>query len=59
MTSTLITLYKLHRRIIELQDELIELLKQDEKDVQLIAEKETVINELKVVLKWPGERSLI
>ena len=51
MTSTLITLYKLHRRIIEIQDELIELLKQDEKDIQLISEKETLINELKVVLK--------
>ena len=51
LTNTLLLSYKLHTRIIELQTRLITILKESPEERQLIESLETLIDELKGVLK--------
>ena len=51
VNNTLVLHFKLHQRIIALQDRLISILKESPEERQLIDSLETLIDELKGVLK--------
>jgi hypothetical protein len=51
LTNTLLVHYKIHQRIIALQERLITILKQSPNETQIIESLETLIDELKAVLK--------
>lgn len=51
VSNTLLVYYKLHTRIIDLQSRMIALLKTSPEERQLIDSLETLIDELKGVLK--------
>lgn len=51
LNNTLVIHYKIHQRIIALQERLITILKENPDERQLIDSLETLIDELKAVLK--------
>ncbi len=51
LTNSLLLHYKIHQRIIALQERLINILKENPDERQLIDSLETLIDELKAVLK--------